>query len=166
MEDSPSLEILHREFQLNPLSQLGNSGLDKTNLSQLHHLQLTTGQSILSQVLYNSGTVPHRFSALNITDNKLQPPSIYSHLPHMIGKPESLVPNIKASQGRTGVSLVFGIPTVKRSAKSYLIGINSSQKLSKIMTCYRPFETKPILRWGIHSDYQKCSQVNFSIPMA
>ena len=121
IEERPSLEILHREFQLNPLSQLGNSGLDKTNLSQLHHLQLTTGQSILSQVLYDSGTVPHRLSALNITD-KLQPPSIYSHLPHMIGKPESLVPNIKASQGRTGVSLVFGIPTVKRSAKSYLIG--------------------------------------------
>ena len=122
MEDSPSLEILNREFQLNQLSQLGNSGLDKTNISQLHHLQLTTGKSILWQVLYNSGTVPHRLSALNITDNKLQPPSIYSHLPHIIGKPESLVPNIKASQGRTGVSLVFGIPTVKRSAKSYLIG--------------------------------------------
>jgi len=121
MEDRSSLEIFNREFQLNQLSQLGNSGQDKTNLSQLHHLQLTTGQSILSQVLYNSETVPHGLSTLNITDNKLQPPSIYSHLPHMIGKPESLVPNIKASQGRTGVSLVFGIPTVKRSAKSYLI---------------------------------------------
>jgi len=121
MEDRSSLEIFNREFQLKQLSQLGNSGQDKTNLSQLHHLQLTTGQSILSQVLYNSETVPHGLSTLNITDNKLQPPSIYSHLPHMIGKPESLVPNIKASQGRTGVSLVFGIPTVKRSAKSYLI---------------------------------------------
>ena len=43
---------------------------------------------------------------------------------------------------------------------------NNSQKLSKIMTCYRPFETRPKLRWGIDSDYQKCSQVNFSIPMA
>ena len=43
---------------------------------------------------------------------------------------------------------------------------NNSRKLSKIMTCYRPFETRPILRWGIHSDYQKCSQVNFLISMA
>ena len=120
------------------MSQLRNinSGLNTTYLSQLHHLQLTTGLSIFSQVFNNSGTValrfdnsnestpdPHRFSIQNITDNlRMQPPSIYSHLPHLTRKPESLTPIIKESRGRTGVSLVFGIPTVKRSAKSYLIG--------------------------------------------
>ena len=59
----------------------------------------------------------------NITDNaELQLPSFYSHMPHLSGKPESLVPAVKVSKARSGVSLVFGIPTVKRSVQSYLIG--------------------------------------------
>ena len=42
---------------------------------------------------------------------------------------------------------------------------NSSQDHAKIMISYRPFRTRPILGWGIHSDHQKWSQNNISIPI-
>lgn len=58
----------------------------------------------------------------NITDNaEIQLPSFYNHMPHLSGKPESLVPALKFSKARSGVSLVFGIPTIKRPIQSYLI---------------------------------------------
>ena len=53
---------------------------------------------------------------------ELQLPSFYNHMPHLTGKPESLVPALKISKARSGVSLVFGIPTIKRPVLSYLIG--------------------------------------------
>ena len=42
---------------------------------------------------------------------------------------------------------------------------NSSQDHAKIMISYRPFRTRPILGWGIHSDRQKWAQNNISIPI-
>ena len=41
----------------------------------------------------------------------------------------------------------------------------SSQDHAKIMISYRPFRTRPILGWGIHSDRQKWAQNNISIPI-
>ncbi|XP_004844474.1 alpha-1,3-mannosyl-glycoprotein 4-beta-N-acetylglucosaminyltransferase A isoform X1 [Heterocephalus glaber] len=51
----------------------------------------------------------------------LQVPSIYYHLPHLLQNEGSLQPAVQISSGRTGVSIVMGIPTVKREVKSYLI---------------------------------------------
>uniref|UniRef100_A0A4W3JYM2 Alpha-1,3-mannosyl-glycoprotein 4-beta-N-acetylglucosaminyltransferase A n=1 Tax=Callorhinchus milii TaxID=7868 RepID=A0A4W3JYM2_CALMI len=52
--------------------------------------------------------------------NVLQVPNIYHHLPHLLNSEESLQPAVQVGLGRTGVSLVMGIPTVKRKVKSYL----------------------------------------------
>ena len=58
----------------------------------------------------------------NITDNaELQLPNFFNHMPHLSGKPESLVPALKVSKSRSGVSIVFGIPTIKRPIQSYLM---------------------------------------------
>ncbi|KAJ7319689.1 hypothetical protein JRQ81_019200 [Phrynocephalus forsythii] len=50
----------------------------------------------------------------------LQVPNIYYHLPHLLKNEGSLRPSVQVGLGRTGVSIVMGIPTVKRKVKSYL----------------------------------------------
>uniref|UniRef100_A0A8C7NUE2 Alpha-1,3-mannosyl-glycoprotein 4-beta-N-acetylglucosaminyltransferase A n=1 Tax=Oncorhynchus mykiss TaxID=8022 RepID=A0A8C7NUE2_ONCMY len=50
----------------------------------------------------------------------LQVPNIYHHLPHLLNNEGSLHPAVHVGLGRTGVSMVMGIPTVKRKVKSYL----------------------------------------------
>uniref|UniRef100_A0A8C7Z5J8 Zgc:154054 n=1 Tax=Oryzias sinensis TaxID=183150 RepID=A0A8C7Z5J8_9TELE len=53
-------------------------------------------------------------------------PNIYQYLPHLRKHVDSLVPNVLLGQGRHGVSLVLGIPTVKREKQSYLVNTLSS----------------------------------------
>uniref|UniRef100_A0AAQ5WZ83 Alpha-1,3-mannosyl-glycoprotein 4-beta-N-acetylglucosaminyltransferase A n=1 Tax=Amphiprion ocellaris TaxID=80972 RepID=A0AAQ5WZ83_AMPOC len=50
----------------------------------------------------------------------LQVPNIYHHLPHLLNNEGSLHPAVQVGLGRTGVTMVMGIPTVKRKVKSYL----------------------------------------------
>uniref|UniRef100_A0A8C9Y7F8 Alpha-1,3-mannosyl-glycoprotein 4-beta-N-acetylglucosaminyltransferase A n=1 Tax=Sander lucioperca TaxID=283035 RepID=A0A8C9Y7F8_SANLU len=50
----------------------------------------------------------------------LQVPNIYHHLPHLLDNEGSLHPAVQVGLGRTGVTMVMGIPTVKRKVKSYL----------------------------------------------
>ncbi|XP_058884800.1 alpha-1,3-mannosyl-glycoprotein 4-beta-N-acetylglucosaminyltransferase A isoform X3 [Acipenser ruthenus] len=50
----------------------------------------------------------------------LQVPNIYYHLPHLLNNEGSLQPAVQVGLGRTKVSIVMGIPTVKRKVKSYL----------------------------------------------
>ncbi|XP_064417378.1 alpha-1,3-mannosyl-glycoprotein 4-beta-N-acetylglucosaminyltransferase B-like [Latimeria chalumnae] len=47
--------------------------------------------------------------------------NVYLYLPHLLGNEESLKPNILLGQGRRDVSMVMGIPTVKREKESYLL---------------------------------------------
>nr|XP_048714325.1 alpha-1,3-mannosyl-glycoprotein 4-beta-N-acetylglucosaminyltransferase A isoform X3 [Caretta caretta] len=55
-----------------------------------------------------------------ISRKSLQVPNIYYHLPHLLKNEGSLQPSVQIGLGRTGVSIVMGIPTVKRKVKSYL----------------------------------------------
>lgn len=56
-----------------------------------------------------------------LTNRKpLQVPNIYHHLPHLLNNEGSLQPAVQVGLGRTGVTMVMGIPTVKRKVKSYL----------------------------------------------
>ncbi|XP_072269268.1 alpha-1,3-mannosyl-glycoprotein 4-beta-N-acetylglucosaminyltransferase A [Pyxicephalus adspersus] len=57
----------------------------------------------------------------DLTNRKsLQVPNIYYHMPHLLNHEGSLQPAVQVGLGRTGVSIVMGIPTVKREVKSYL----------------------------------------------
>ncbi|KAJ9594645.1 hypothetical protein L9F63_027372, partial [Diploptera punctata] len=51
----------------------------------------------------------------------LRLPSVYHFLPHLLDSPSSLRPAYCLSRGRTGVSILLGIPTVKRDVQSYLL---------------------------------------------
>ncbi|KAK3565000.1 hypothetical protein QTP86_032509 [Hemibagrus guttatus] len=64
----------------------------------------------------------------NVTSSKnvLQLPSIFHHLPHLLAKETSLQPAVHVGQGRTGVSIVMGVPSVKREVHSYLTDTLSS----------------------------------------
>ncbi|KGL80785.1 Alpha-1,3-mannosyl-glycoprotein 4-beta-N-acetylglucosaminyltransferase B, partial [Tinamus guttatus] len=46
---------------------------------------------------------------------------MYCYLPHLREYEDSIFPNVVIGQERTGVSLVMGIPTVKREKQSYLM---------------------------------------------
>ncbi|XP_023599657.1 alpha-1,3-mannosyl-glycoprotein 4-beta-N-acetylglucosaminyltransferase B [Myotis lucifugus] len=47
-------------------------------------------------------------------------PTVFHHLPHLLAQESSLQPAVRVGQGRTGVSVVMGIPSVRREVHSYL----------------------------------------------
>lgn len=51
----------------------------------------------------------------------LRLPSSYHFLPHLLDDPSSLRLRYLLSKGRNGVSVVLGIPTVRREKQSYLM---------------------------------------------
>ncbi|XP_046882125.1 alpha-1,3-mannosyl-glycoprotein 4-beta-N-acetylglucosaminyltransferase B-like isoform X1 [Hypomesus transpacificus] len=53
-------------------------------------------------------------------------PNPYLYLPHLRDHPDSLTPNVLLGQGRMRVSLVLGIPTVKRAKQTYLVSTLNS----------------------------------------
>ncbi|XP_015121192.1 alpha-1,3-mannosyl-glycoprotein 4-beta-N-acetylglucosaminyltransferase B [Diachasma alloeum] len=72
----------------------------------------------------NSHVLPDlQFMMLNGTSNltTIKLPTIYNFLPHFLNDPNSLRPAFLQSKGRTGVSMVLGVPTVKREVQSYLL---------------------------------------------
>lgn len=99
------LEHLHAKY-------IGSQ--EEINLLSHQLLQLIENSHILPdlQLLINNGTS-------NITNIKL--PSIYNFLPHFLNDPNSLRPAFVQSKGRLGVSMVLGVPTVKRETQSYLM---------------------------------------------
>ncbi|XP_051513699.1 alpha-1,3-mannosyl-glycoprotein 4-beta-N-acetylglucosaminyltransferase B-like isoform X2 [Myxocyprinus asiaticus] len=54
-------------------------------------------------------------------------PNVLLYLPHLKEHKDSLNPIVHLGQGRTGVSLVLGVPTVQRQKQSYLV--NTLQSL-------------------------------------
>ena len=70
-------------------------------------------QNLLQDEVFLSGNV--------MVSYDLTVPSITAFLPHTKQSPRALVPAIKVSRGRRNVSMVIGIPTVKREVQSYLV---------------------------------------------
>ncbi|CAJ0942080.1 unnamed protein product [Ranitomeya imitator] len=63
-----------------------------------------------------------KWRVLNMTSKlPIQFTNIYMFLPHLLGHEDSLKPIVHYGHGRTGVSIVIGIPTVKRDKQSYLM---------------------------------------------
>ncbi|KAM9741226.1 alpha-1,3-mannosyl-glycoprotein 4-beta-N-acetylglucosaminyltransferase B isoform 1-T1 [Menidia menidia] len=75
-------------------------------------------------------------------------------LPHLKQHPDSLVPNVVLGKGRRGVSIVLGIPTVKREQQSYLTNTVSSL-LSSLTTSQRRDILIVIFVAETDSDYVK-----------
>ncbi|XP_078268114.1 alpha-1,3-mannosyl-glycoprotein 4-beta-N-acetylglucosaminyltransferase B-like [Rhinoraja longicauda] len=47
--------------------------------------------------------------------------NIFYYFPHLVTNKDSLQPKVLIGQGRTGVTMVMGIPTVKRESHNYLL---------------------------------------------
>lgn len=62
-------------------------------------------------------------NTLSRMPSSLRLPSVYHFMPHLLDDPNSLKPAYLLSKGpaRQGVSMVLGIPTVKRDKQSYLL---------------------------------------------
>ncbi|XP_067899585.1 alpha-1,3-mannosyl-glycoprotein 4-beta-N-acetylglucosaminyltransferase B-like isoform X2 [Heterodontus francisci] len=96
-------------------------------LDEIKHVVLVEKKAVnnTSKNLSNfSATTPDalKMKALNLTrKHNVQPPNIFYYLPHLISNEDSLQPKVMIGQGRTGVLLVMGVPTVKRESQTYLL---------------------------------------------
>uniref|UniRef100_A0A673XKZ2 Alpha-1,3-mannosyl-glycoprotein 4-beta-N-acetylglucosaminyltransferase A n=1 Tax=Salmo trutta TaxID=8032 RepID=A0A673XKZ2_SALTR len=97
---------LQRSSELNNILEQFRRAIAETNSSK--NVITTTNDSKEKTWIYLASRKP------------LQVPNIYHHLPHLLKNEGSLHPAVHVGLGRTGVSMVMGIPTVKRKVKSYL----------------------------------------------
>ncbi|XP_039300540.1 alpha-1,3-mannosyl-glycoprotein 4-beta-N-acetylglucosaminyltransferase B-like [Nilaparvata lugens] len=95
---------------------------------QLETLKNDSPTKVMSETQTNSKTVSHNVINLkpfqeNPIDSSdmMRLPSGYDFLPHLLLSPSSINPSFILSKGRTGVSVAFGIPTVKREDQIYVL---------------------------------------------
>ncbi|XP_055540347.1 alpha-1,3-mannosyl-glycoprotein 4-beta-N-acetylglucosaminyltransferase A-like isoform X2 [Wyeomyia smithii] len=86
---------------------------DMTNMS--FNLNLLDGLSANSRSLIRNVSTSAKLPA------NLRLPTVFHFLPHLLDDPASLRPAYLQSKNRQGVSIVLGIPTVKRDKQSYLL---------------------------------------------
>ncbi|CAG7723875.1 unnamed protein product [Allacma fusca] len=97
----------------------------------------------------SGGRSEHRLPSQSFLNrNRLKTASIYNALPYLLDYEEALVPALTIGKDREGVSLVIGIPTVKRPNQSYLLPtlqnlINSMLPLEKNDTLVIVFIADP-----------------------
>lgn len=80
---------------------------------------LVTLRPEVKQMLKNMSGM--RFTNGLFPTTAIRLPSVYNFLPHLLDDPTSLRPAYLLSKGRSYVSMVLGIPTVKRDKQSYLM---------------------------------------------
>lgn len=92
-------------------------------------------------------------------------PSIYNYLPHLLRSPGSTSPAFKLSKSRHSVSLVLGVPTVRRQVQSYLM-----TTLANLITSMTPLEMKEcvivvfVAEWDIDYVHQVAAQIERKFP--
>ncbi|CAG0913331.1 unnamed protein product [Notodromas monacha] len=70
----------------------------------------------------SSGTIEESaISTSVLQSNDVSMPSFYHYLPHLLNFPGALTPAFKLGKDRSQVSVVLGVPTVKRQVQSYLL---------------------------------------------
>jgi len=89
-------------------------------------------------------------------------PSVQTFLPNTLTSPNSFTPAFKISRNRAHVSVVIGIPTVKRQYQSYLVTTLQSvldniskQEMEDTLIVIFIAETEPDYVYQISSDVQK-----------
>ncbi|XP_065094899.1 alpha-1,3-mannosyl-glycoprotein 4-beta-N-acetylglucosaminyltransferase A isoform X2 [Ochlerotatus camptorhynchus] len=79
------------------------------------NLNLLDGLSADSRSMIRNATASAKLPA------NLKLPTAFHFLPHLLDDPASLRPGYLQTRNRQGVSIVLGIPTVKREKQSYLV---------------------------------------------
>ncbi|XP_008298427.1 alpha-1,3-mannosyl-glycoprotein 4-beta-N-acetylglucosaminyltransferase B [Stegastes partitus] len=114
----PDLQMLHERLVL--AEELGGKvSKDLSSvLEQLRNMSKAANGSTSAEAV--------KEPAANSSWQPFLQPNIYLYMPHLRQHPDSLVPNVLLGRGRRGVSIVVGIPTVKREKQSYLVNTLSS----------------------------------------
>ncbi|XP_064637027.1 alpha-1,3-mannosyl-glycoprotein 4-beta-N-acetylglucosaminyltransferase B-like [Lineus longissimus] len=130
---------------------------------QLYNLLPHNGTGLGSVATLLPLEVRQLLGNLSYSNSDIQPPSIFHVLPHLVGHPEGLQPAFKLSQDRVGVSIVIGIPTIKRDKVSYLHetlrsvidGLNEEEKESTLIVVFvaEPLDIQYVLEQA--SDLKK-----------
>lgn len=112
------LESMYRAKQedvaiLSQYLGLTNQNGDNSNITI--NLNLLDGLSADSRSIIRNAT-----ASANLPAN-LKLPTAFHFLPHLLDDPASLRPGYLQTKNRQGVSIVLGIPTVKREKQSYLV---------------------------------------------
>eukprot|EP00057_Strongylocentrotus_purpuratus_P031310 XP_784243.3 PREDICTED: alpha-1,3-mannosyl-glycoprotein 4-beta-N-acetylglucosaminyltransferase A [Strongylocentrotus purpuratus] len=118
---------------------------------ELHHLQqqlrrvaeVTGNSSYLRDEHLNPLLAQLNAQNLNMS-NFLHLPSVLEYMPHLKKNPVGLQPAFQLSQGNTGVSIVIGVPTIKRDVQSYLMetlhslvnGLSQEEKLECLIVVF------------------------------
>ncbi|XP_013885430.1 alpha-1,3-mannosyl-glycoprotein 4-beta-N-acetylglucosaminyltransferase B isoform X2 [Austrofundulus limnaeus] len=93
------------------------------NISRTPNVSQPVSNSSLTNVTSTEAVKQLR---ADLSHHSFTQPNIYLYMPHLRQHPDSLRPNVVVGKGRRGVSIVFGIPTVKREKQSYLINTLNS----------------------------------------
>ncbi|XP_044731713.1 alpha-1,3-mannosyl-glycoprotein 4-beta-N-acetylglucosaminyltransferase A [Chrysoperla carnea] len=102
--------------------QLGNIFTDANSSGDLPTPRHVNSLQIDNHMLIRSLNMSGFRAASGLEpDKQLRLPSTFQFLPHLLDDPQSLRPAYLVSRGRTGVSVVLGVPTVHREKQSYLI---------------------------------------------
>ncbi|XP_047208652.1 alpha-1,3-mannosyl-glycoprotein 4-beta-N-acetylglucosaminyltransferase B-like isoform X2 [Girardinichthys multiradiatus] len=111
------------------LEQLGNM----TRTANVSHLLSNTSCS-------NSSSSMVKQPSDDLSRQPLHQANIHLYMPHLREHPNSLVPHVALGKGRSGVTMVLGIPTVKREKQSYL-----TSTLSSLLSGLTSSESKDLL---------------------
>lgn len=151
MHEETTLQIGIADLQakLEHLQSKYIASQEEINVLSHQLLTLTENSHILPdlQIFLNNGTS-------NISSIRL--PSIYNFFPHFLNDPNSLRPAFLQSKGRSGVSMILGVPTVKREVQSYLL--NTLKNLLDRMT---PAESSDTLIIVLVAEVNKYSFLPF-----
>lgn len=117
---------------------------------ELHHLQQqlrrvaeVTGNGTMSRAVRNPLLAQMDNPNLNLS-NMLHLPSVLAYMPHLKTNPTGLEPAFQLSQGNTGVSIVIGVPTIKRDIQNYLMetlrslvnGLSQEEKMECLIVVF------------------------------
>lgn len=81
----------------------------------------TISSTILDNLSPETRALLRNSSSTARLPSSLRLPTAYHYLPHLLDDPSSLRPAFLLSRGRQAVSMVLGVPTVKRDKQSYLL---------------------------------------------
>ncbi|XP_055338024.1 alpha-1,3-mannosyl-glycoprotein 4-beta-N-acetylglucosaminyltransferase B-like [Paramacrobiotus metropolitanus] len=87
---------------------------------RLHFLNMTQTQPCNRKVENNSTGHLLRPEDILSRDGLLEIPTVFQHMPHILDRPDALIPRILIGKGRQRVSLVIGVPTVQRTTHNYV----------------------------------------------
>lgn len=97
---------------------------DLSILSQYLGLSInsTANTNILQSLSPESRNVIRNITRAQNSASALRLPTSFHFLPHLLNDEYSLRPSYLMSKGKQDVSIVLGVPTVKREKQSYLVG--------------------------------------------